>query len=271
MNYHRIYQQLCIRGQERQRSASEHYERHHVVPKSVDGTNDASNLTWLTVREHFLAHWLLTKMYVGEPKVKMVHAFRMMCVKQPRGRRCTSHLFKYARQSWLTLVKNKEFRKVVAEKSSGNTNVRGTKWWFNGETGQYTRKIECPGEGWIRKGRPSTDKQRKIVSELSRGRVVSESTRQKISAKAKRRPSNNKGTIWIINNEGVRKRSAPDKIPDGFVPVDQAQNKPPVHTDESRWKISQSLEGRRVSEETRIKISKTLRKTRYGKEKDKTD
>lgn len=38
-------------------------ERHHIVPKSMDGTDDEKNIVNLTAREHFIAHLLLHRMY----------------------------------------------------------------------------------------------------------------------------------------------------------------------------------------------------------------
>jgi 5-methylcytosine-specific restriction endonuclease McrA len=49
-------------------------EKHHIVPKSLGGTNEKSNLVSLTAREHFVCHRLLTKMTIGESKYKMIHA-----------------------------------------------------------------------------------------------------------------------------------------------------------------------------------------------------
>lgn len=37
------------------------YHTHHILPKSLGGTDNADNLVRLTVREHFLAHFLLYK------------------------------------------------------------------------------------------------------------------------------------------------------------------------------------------------------------------
>jgi len=37
-------------------------EKHHIVPKSMAGSNSKDNIVALTAREHFLCHWLLTKM-----------------------------------------------------------------------------------------------------------------------------------------------------------------------------------------------------------------
>jgi len=38
-------------------------ETHHIVPKCLKGTDDIDNLLVLTLREHFLAHWLLWRAY----------------------------------------------------------------------------------------------------------------------------------------------------------------------------------------------------------------
>ena len=55
-------------------------ENHHVVPRSMGGTNAKSNIVSLTAREHFICHWLLTKMVTGADRAKMVYALRMMRV-----------------------------------------------------------------------------------------------------------------------------------------------------------------------------------------------
>lgn len=38
-------------------------ERHRIVPGHIGGTYDESNCTYLTHREHIIAHWLLWKIY----------------------------------------------------------------------------------------------------------------------------------------------------------------------------------------------------------------
>lgn len=59
MDYKRIYDTLCSRGQSRPRSG---YDKHHIVPRSHGGTDEKSNLTHLTRREHILAHKLLYRL-----------------------------------------------------------------------------------------------------------------------------------------------------------------------------------------------------------------
>lgn len=53
-------------------------ETHHIIPKSLGGTDNIENLVNLTPREHFVAHLLLSKMTQGESYVKMCWALHRM-------------------------------------------------------------------------------------------------------------------------------------------------------------------------------------------------
>lgn len=56
------------------RKISGYTETHHIIPKSLGGTNKPSNLVKLTAREHYICHVLLTRMTEGTDKAKMIHA-----------------------------------------------------------------------------------------------------------------------------------------------------------------------------------------------------
>src|SRR6185312_1295898 len=53
-------------------------EIHHIVPRSLGGTDTSENLVRLTYREHFIAHWLLTKFHSGLALRKMQRALLAM-------------------------------------------------------------------------------------------------------------------------------------------------------------------------------------------------
>ena len=55
-------------------------ERHHVIPKSMGGSNDPDNIVALPVRAHFLAHWMLWKMY-GNGKMALAFG-QWLCVTE---------------------------------------------------------------------------------------------------------------------------------------------------------------------------------------------
>lgn len=40
-----------------------YYERHHIIPKCLNGTDENDNLVLLTAREHFICHKLLVEIY----------------------------------------------------------------------------------------------------------------------------------------------------------------------------------------------------------------
>lgn len=49
-------------------------EVHHIVPKSLGGTNNKDNLIKLTARQHYVAHWILARALGGSA----ARAFFMM-------------------------------------------------------------------------------------------------------------------------------------------------------------------------------------------------
>ena len=57
-------------------------ERHHIVPKSLGGTNDKNNLIDLFAKEHFVAHKLLVK--ENPTNKSLIYAWWTMC--QIKGR-----------------------------------------------------------------------------------------------------------------------------------------------------------------------------------------
>ena len=62
MNYARHYFKLIERAILRDPHPSATLEKHHIRPKSLSGSDDASNIVLLTLKEHRLAHLLLFAM-----------------------------------------------------------------------------------------------------------------------------------------------------------------------------------------------------------------
>ena len=84
-------------------------EKHHIIPKSLGGTNDKTNIVALTAKEHFICHRLLTKMVTSEFKSKMVYALWIMNASnktQSRGK-MTPTLYEKVRKEYANLVRQK--------------------------------------------------------------------------------------------------------------------------------------------------------------------
>jgi hypothetical protein len=57
-------------------------EKHHILPKSfkLGGEKDNLNYAYLTAKEHFMCHKLLSKMFIDSYKRKMLRAYRAMAI-----------------------------------------------------------------------------------------------------------------------------------------------------------------------------------------------
>jgi hypothetical protein len=115
--YSRWYEQIIQRAKERVLPDTVYTERHHVIPQSLGGTNDKSNIVVLTAREHFICHWMLTKMVNGNSKYKVWNAFSCMLY-----RRNDSQEDRYRVNSRIFENMKKEGSKIKSERFSGKGN-----------------------------------------------------------------------------------------------------------------------------------------------------
>ena len=111
-------------------------ECHHILPRSLGGSDSKSNLVDLSAREHFVCHLLLTKMYKSDTPEgkKMIKAFMMMlwCKDGSQQRYMSSRKFQILRE---------KFSGIQSESQSGEGNSQyGTSWCHNDIT-RETKKI----------------------------------------------------------------------------------------------------------------------------------
>jgi len=179
-------------------SKDEGDERHHIVPRSLGGNDDPQNIAFITPREHFVCHWLLTKIYPsGEEHWKMINAFRMMRAENSNQQRystkITSRVYENLKREYSILQSERmsgennpmwgkthsdEARRLISEKNTGKK--------LSEE--QIARQV---GVQTGRKRKPFSDEWRTKMSESKRGEnnnrygvTVSEDTKQKIREKA---------------------------------------------------------------------------------------
>lgn len=168
MKYEELYHRLCARGKIRAKPSVS--ERHHIVPKCMGGSNDKSNLTDLTPREHFIAHQLLYKLH---PHVKgILQSVTLMSSYE-------KYKLNGRQYEWL-----KTLAKTIPGPMKGRKLSKETKL-----------KMSLAS-----KGKPKTEEMKKNLSKAKtgtklseehksnlRGKIRSEETRQKLSAAASKR------------------------------------------------------------------------------------
>ena len=79
MNVENVYNRIIERAlkDDRKKGCGVYYEKHHILPRCIGGTNDKSNLVLLTAKEHYICHRLLTLMHPTNKKIAF--AFWNMC------------------------------------------------------------------------------------------------------------------------------------------------------------------------------------------------
>jgi len=120
------YTQIINRAQSRS-SIIGYSEKHHIIPKSIGGSNFKDNLVKLTAREHFICHRLLTKMTEGLSLIKMKRAVWRMTVKgadfQDRYYPC-SHTYEFLRKQFGStrqgVVTSAETKQKISKANTGN-------------------------------------------------------------------------------------------------------------------------------------------------------
>jgi hypothetical protein len=129
MDYKKIYNnlmetRLSIKNERLQlKKNGEYFEGHHIIPKSKGGTGDSTrpknnpNIVLLTAKEHFLAHWLLWRIYRDRQSALAFH--KMMSITKKTKRITSSRGYGEAREAFrLTNIGNqygKGVKKVVSE------------------------------------------------------------------------------------------------------------------------------------------------------------
>ena len=98
MNYLRAYSEIILRSQIRGKPEG-YSERHHIIPKSLGGSDNESNLTWLTGREHFIAHCLLARVYGGLQWASVI------CMKGSNNIYMNARLYERARKEYANIRK----------------------------------------------------------------------------------------------------------------------------------------------------------------------
>jgi len=214
MNYYIIYDNLMSSRKLLNRKSKNDgmLEKHHILPKSLGGTNDKNNLLYLTPKEHFIAHLLLTKMYTGKEKAKMVFAFSKMCQNNPnQKRKINSRYFELSKllMSKYCSGENGSFfgrthsdadKKKFSEQKKGEGNpMFGKDPWNKGKKlppisnfqkaaisrthkGKVTSAETKAKMSIASLGKPKSDAHKKRLSEVNIGKTTSDETRNKLSA-----------------------------------------------------------------------------------------
>lgn len=188
-------------------------ETHHIIMRSLGGSNDKLNLVNLTLREHYVMHELLVKVYEGtEYKASAIKAWNGMSRKMPNHIK-SSRLYEKFRS---------KYNQVAGQSTGGKICIT------NGLKNRYIYPNEKIPDGW-HKGMHHTNKGLMNIKQGSKNRIgmiiVTNGIHNKwvwpnnipVGYKIGSTYQTNKGKIWV-NNGQKQIFVKPDEIPPDFKP-----------------------------------------------------
>ncbi len=219
-------------------------ENHHIIPVClyknnrsknkrpgwIDGDPDQTdNIVRLTFKEHFICHWLLTKMMIhSADQHKMEYALS-----------CFSRSIK-GEQKLLTSLEHSRLkfaRRLVIKtipSSKGRKKTRGKEYWWNNGVDESVSAIS-PGDKWVKGRLPSPLKGR--PNSYSRGaQWWTDGVSMQVSKTCP-------GEGWSLGRTQLKSIKKHKK------------HVCPPHSEETKMKISIANRGRKRSLETRQKMS----------------
>ena len=164
MNYQKVYDALIQKRIQNPaiKTGPGTIEVHHILPKSMGGSNDKSNLVSLTPKEHFVSHHLLWKIHNND---KMFLAFWYMS-NTKKSIKITSRIYQNLRIRFGQWISNH----VYTERERINRS--------NAQIGHFV----------------SEETKQKIREKALKRKPASEETRRKISQKLKGHKS-----YWVVD------------------------------------------------------------------------
>ena len=253
MNYLKIYNNIVNNALTR--PSQGYTEKHHIVPRSLGGSDDSSNLVELTAKEHFVCHRLLTKIYQGKAKKKMIYAAWAMANLQ------NAHQDRYLINSRTYSVLREEYAATISLRLRGKPGHKHsdvTKKKLSDSAKQRgSTYVRAPEHNKLmsnrlqgnNKGRVLSEEHKRKIGDASRGQTrgpLKDETKAKIrESLIGRRKSND---AIIKQKETWQKNFSEGKI------------KPYTRTPEQREAHSKKLKNRKRSPEEILNYTQAMSK-----------
>lgn len=189
MNYQKVYDSIIekAKSENREKGNGICYEKHHILPKCLNGSDRDDNLVLLTTKEHYMVHRLLTRIYPDNRSILTAFHF-MVHGQQGQSMNLGARVYEEARELF---IKAQTGRKASIEtKNKMSKSRKGKK--HTKEAKEKMRKAAS--------GRKITEQTRKILRESHKSLVPGnkgkkmgprpEEVKQQISKKLKGRKKN---------------------------------------------------------------------------------
>lgn len=207
------------------------YEKHHIHPKALGGSDEPENLVYLTKMCHCIVHALLAKAIP-----------------------CTETFYVIRRLSNSQFRELSELDKLTVEDAVGWGKLKEQAFRL-GPSEETRRKMSEAHKG---QSRPKTLEQRLAISQRMKGKTLSESTKRKISETKK---SQHLTSVWKGKTFSEEHRKHLSEAHKGNVSGMQGKK----HSKETLERMS--IVHKNISDETRKKMSEAQKGRKRSKER----
>lgn len=197
------YNSIISRAIARSLDKSIYFEKHHIIPRCLGGTNDKDNIVKLTAKEHFICHLLLVRMVSDkELKAKLSYAVWQITKRYT----VSSNMYSQLRIQLSTNTKGipkSEKHKAALRKPKANTEnmkggtgrAKGTKMSEKSleKLRASIKKLDRSGSNNSFYEKTHTEETKQYFRTLFTGQKLSDEHRQKISQGLKGKVTWNKG------------------------------------------------------------------------------
>jgi len=179
MNYQRLYDSIVRRGQNR--ILEGYSEKHHIIPRCLGGTDEATNLVSLTPEEHYLCHLLLVKIHPNN--IRLVKAAMFMVSSNNNVKR-NNKVYGWLKRQYSEYMSgpnnpstlygtwnkgktgykvkvnfSEEFKKQTSERMKKKNPIAGVKPWNHPRATDYSKSVwkqaDAVYQVWIDNSKPS--------------------------------------------------------------------------------------------------------------------
>jgi hypothetical protein len=198
----------------------EYAEGHHIIPKSLGGSNEKDNIVKMSAREHFLCHMFLFRMTEGKNKIKMSYAIRCMT----RLENFNQKRYKINSRTYSNIIRNT--KKSVGEALSGENNPFYGKTHSNLSKQKMRLKRSSQIPPMLGKKHSEETKLKlknaniKQFSDPEQKKIRREKNAIWFSNPENRKNAGNgsRGTSWYYNpNTKISVKALPGKQPEGYI------------------------------------------------------
>ena len=237
--YYRWYNAIIANASTRVYQDLDYTESHHIIPKSLGGSNNTSNIIKLTAREHFICHWLLTKFTMNSDKQKMSYALWMMINLENSNQlryKVTSKIYESIKKKLAVVFSEQHAGKKLTEEHKQKISQTRKRLIDAGDLKVNENKDKYKGISEKRKGKKLSEETKQKIGLAHKGKEISQEQRQLLSLK-------NKGKGWAEDTKQKLSNTLKEQYASGErIPIKGMLGK--KMSDASKEKISQALKGK---------------------------